>query len=138
MSLFSEKLSLDQILHLDSILDGKGMDTDLLAIHNALNQKPWNPMEQIQTPIQQPSNPIQQPLQSEQQPPPPQTSQNGNTEENMEMSEKNTPRKYIELEDAEIRLHQHQYRERQIEKSDVQTRNSRTTTARSTRSTARN
>ena len=44
MDLFDKKLSLSEALHYSSILDGNGIDTDVLMVYNSMQVPMWNPM----------------------------------------------------------------------------------------------
>lgn len=108
MNLFNQDLSFEQLLHYDSIIDGKGMDSDVLLLQQALHQPTYNPFNQ------QPIYPSsQQPYQQPYQQPPNTPTQNNN--KNTEIVKKNKKRVYIALPNARIAKHQHKYRKHKVE-----------------------
>ena len=100
MNLFNKKLTFDEIMHYNSILDGNGMDVETLLVHNALH--PPTPISQL-APIHLPKS--QQKTETE-------------TETETHKKNKNKKRQYIKLPNARIKRHQHQYRKHKIERND--------------------
>ena len=118
MSLFNQNLSFEELLHYDSIIDGKGIDTDVLLLQQSLQQPKFDPFNQHpfipsnqQQPINNPTN--QQPI--NQQPTNQQSINTQNSNDNTEIVKKNKKRQYIRLPNASISKHKHKYRKGKIE-----------------------
>ena len=101
MDLFDKKLSLNDVMHYNSILDGNGFDTDLLMLHNGLNTPMWRPG--MPDPEITATNNFQNAsvIANQQQP----SLQIAKIKEN-----KNHIRQYIKLPNATITKHIHKYR----------------------------
>ena len=109
MDLFNgKKLSMNEALHYNSILDNGGVDTDILLVHQALKQNDFynltqvNPQSSIATVHEQDVN--DDIIIADNEP--------------TEIKEKNKARQYIKLPNATITKHKHKYRKRQIKSVD--------------------
>lgn len=101
MDLFSKKLTINEAMHYNAILDDGGLDTDLLMVFNGLNTPTWTPNMPDPTLTLTKDYQKAQEIAKEQNP----------SVQIAKIKENNYPvRQYIKLPNAIITKHIHKYR----------------------------
>ena len=125
MNLFNKQLTTSELMHFNSIMDGKGMDTDIMLLQQSLSQPIWNPFQNKVLPSHSqviPSEPQNVPANEQDSSSTVAESQDSESPQNGNVAKKNKKRIYIQVENANIRPHKHKFREGKTKKSNESVR----------------